>query len=434
MLKGHFQNSSTFFSSSASRNIQSLVLLNRVIDKFGERVIRAAQLPRDDRSPLSCAAKHRPNRNFDNPRAFENEAQIHDLLSYDHQGRDVLGILPFMGIYSNNAEYGPVLQYLVTPECDVVLSGCLGAIREMELRNAPLFHYIIYNIMHGMLSGLFQLGEHKVVHNDLTMNNIGFFRDSWRIFDFGEAESYEQFCGSDSHIKGSPLYIAPEVCARENALPFARDVWALGQIFRELLGKEVMLKGITSQVSIKEFIARKAAVYRENRQKLVDEGKQCDENYQKELLLSIGQEKSLKNAIRVLVDSMCEILPEYRPNIETLKLVIIQLSSLSASENVNTNEYQQFMRSLIEAHRASIYAKATFDSDTDPDGSPVVVVDLDSNAASPIQKIIPSLSATPLALNKTLTPGVSMQLVEPLDIETGVKVNPSANPNPKRPW
>src|SRR3989338_6563043 len=139
MLRRDLQNSPTFFSSYAYRNIQSLVLLRRIIDKGDEGVIRAAQLLRDARSPLPCAAKLRPRRNFHNPRGLENEAHIHEILTSARRG-DEIGILPFMGIYSITSEGGQVSQYLVTPECDVILSGCLRAIRDMELRNAPLFH------------------------------------------------------------------------------------------------------------------------------------------------------------------------------------------------------------------------------------------------------------------------------------------------------
>lgn len=389
--------SPTFFTPPTQND--SLVLLRRIIGRGTEGIVLAAELRGGVYFSRPCAAKFRSKVNAHNSNGLKNEIAIHKALSASPRIDEERGILPCLGVYFLPDEQNQLQTYLVTPECDAILGECIAEIKGLKATNKPLFYYTLFNLLRAMISGLSRLSACNIVHNDLSPNNIGLDENVWRIFDFSQAERYDQFCARDSQIKGTPIYIAPEICARETAFPFSRDVWSIGQIFRQLLGQDIMFNEFGFELPVK-YMQKKAAAYIEKRVQHREAGIQSDD-HQANIRLAINQASSFQEGIRILVDSMCDILPEYRPNLTTLQLSLIHLATLSASIEFNYKEYQDFIRSLIDARQALIRTQASPELRSGG-GSSVEVFDLDSHRSSPI------LASPSNPLTKTLQPEVAM--------------------------
>lgn len=97
---------------------------------------------------------------------------------------------------------------------------------------------LIMNIFIQILFGLQYLHENKIVHRDLKPSNI--FVDSEgraKLADFGLSKTLthsqsESSFGVDAMV-GTPLYLAPEICANQSP-SFYADIWAVGCVLYEL--------------------------------------------------------------------------------------------------------------------------------------------------------------------------------------------------------
>lgn len=77
------------------------------------------------------------------------------------------------------------------------------------------------------------LHENETVHRDVKPANIYRIGDGWKLGDFGLVRSLEGSVVAGTGVKGTPLYMAPEV-VRGRACP-ASDLWALGVLIQECL-------------------------------------------------------------------------------------------------------------------------------------------------------------------------------------------------------
>ncbi|KAJ3686093.1 hypothetical protein LUZ61_015257 [Rhynchospora tenuis] len=110
-----------------------------------------------------------------------------------------------------------------------------------------------------ILSGLGYLHGIGIVHCDIKGQNVLIGSDGRvRIADFGCAKS--EFCEDDgSQIRGTPMYMAPEV-ARGEEQGTAADMWALGCTVLEMVTGCVPWSGFSDQFSVIRHIGYSADV------------------------------------------------------------------------------------------------------------------------------------------------------------------------------
>lgn len=84
-----------------------------------------------------------------------------------------------------------------------------------------------------ILSAMLYLHENRILHRDLKPQNILLKGNTIKICDFGFAKKMSASINFLESIKGTPLYIAPEIM---NSKPYTHkvDVWSFGIILYEL--------------------------------------------------------------------------------------------------------------------------------------------------------------------------------------------------------
>lgn len=112
---------------------------------------------------------------------------------------------------------------------------------QVEEKNGHLVTvYEWIDICYSIVNEVAELHKHHVLHRDLKLENIMYDRNTQKakIIDFGVA----CFCNSDNTVQdqavvGTKPYISPEVVDRQ-FYSEKSEVYALGQIFQEILGFE----------------------------------------------------------------------------------------------------------------------------------------------------------------------------------------------------
>ena len=84
-----------------------------------------------------------------------------------------------------------------------------------------------------ILSAMLYLHENRILHRDLKPQNILLYKDQVKICDFGFAKKMSASTNFLQSLKGTPLYIAPEII-REKPYTHKVDVWSFGIILFEL--------------------------------------------------------------------------------------------------------------------------------------------------------------------------------------------------------
>ena len=148
-------------------------------------------------------------------------------------------ILKFIGYYQTNFENDPVPTIIV----ELAANGSLRDIIEAELSGLSPKDWDdtkkLINI-YGIASGMAYLHANKVIHRDLKPDNI--LVDSYlhpKISDFGLSKltdflSVSMNFQSQKGLKGTPIYMAPEIYANEE-YSTASDVYAFAFIVYEIM-------------------------------------------------------------------------------------------------------------------------------------------------------------------------------------------------------
>lgn len=97
-----------------------------------------------------------------------------------------------------------------------------------------------------ILSAMLYLHENKVVHRDLKPANILLQGEQIKLCDFGFAKKMSAGTNFLMSIKGTPLYIAPEILQHRN-YSHKVDVWSFGIILFELATGKTPFHAITIQ-------------------------------------------------------------------------------------------------------------------------------------------------------------------------------------------
>lgn len=84
-----------------------------------------------------------------------------------------------------------------------------------------------------ILDAMLYLHQNRILHRDLKPQNILLQKDTIKICDFGFAKQMSASTNFLNSIKGTPLYIAPEILMTR---PYTHkvDVWSFGIILYEL--------------------------------------------------------------------------------------------------------------------------------------------------------------------------------------------------------
>jgi len=128
-----------------------------------------------------------------------------------------------------------LLDYFETPS-DVVLvmEYAHGELFEVLQSDGALPESTVCTVAKGLTSALAYLHTHRVMHRDLKPQNCLLGSGGVvKLCDFGFARELGRHSVMLSSIKGTPLYMAPEMFKDERYTPSA-DVWGLGVLLYEL--------------------------------------------------------------------------------------------------------------------------------------------------------------------------------------------------------
>jgi len=96
----------------------------------------------------------------------------------------------------------------------------------------------VQNIAKQMISALHYLHSNKIIHRDMKPQNILIGPDrQLKLCDFGFARALTQQSLTLTSVKGTPLYMAPEL-VQEQPYDHTVDLWSLGVILYELFRGE----------------------------------------------------------------------------------------------------------------------------------------------------------------------------------------------------
>jgi len=112
--------------------------------------------------------------------------------------------------------------------------------------------YFMYQLLRGML----YIHSSNIIHRDLKPSNLLLNKScDLKICDFGLARGYEENSGALTEYVVTRWYRAPEVILNASHYTNALDVWSIGCIFAELLGRAPLFPGDDYLDQIKRTIA-----------------------------------------------------------------------------------------------------------------------------------------------------------------------------------
>lgn len=110
--------------------------------------------------------------------------------------------------------------------------------------------------MFQVLTGSYYMHTANIIHRDLKPSNLLLNKDcTLKICDFGLARGYEETTTTLTEYVVTRWYRAPEVILNASHYTNALDVWSLGCIFAELLGRAPLFPGDDYLDQIKRTIA-----------------------------------------------------------------------------------------------------------------------------------------------------------------------------------
>lgn len=284
-------------------------------DKIGSGSFGQVFKVKDKNSGVVYAAKisHRPLEDSSDQEIRNLSREISILSKLNHPA-----IMKFIGFSSENFQHDPC-PVIIT---ELVSNGTLLDVINLERKSMGLPEWNdtrkLINI-YGIASAMSYLHLHNIIHRDLKPANI--LMDDFlcpKVADFGlskvvhstESMSVDQ---STRAIKGTPIYIAPEVWAKMDYSP-ACDVYAYGIIVYEI---------ITGQEPY--------------------EAKSFYEIFTK---ISTGERPQIDNLVPLsyknLIESCWSQNPDDRPTFEAI-VNGIKESKDFITENVNENDFLEYV-------------------------------------------------------------------------------------------
>ena len=116
----------------------------------------------------------------------------------------------------------------------VVMEFAQGVLNDVLERDATLPESEVRRIAEQLISALHYLHSNRVIHRDLKPQNILIGSDGCvKVCDFGFARSMSKSSLVMTSIKGTPLYMAPEL-VQEQPYDHSVDLWSIGVILYEL--------------------------------------------------------------------------------------------------------------------------------------------------------------------------------------------------------
>lgn len=98
--------------------------------------------------------------------------------------------------------------------------------------------------MHQLLKGCYYMHSSNIIHRDLKPSNLLLNKNCMlKICDFGLARGYEDSTSTLTEYVVTRWYRAPEVILNASHYTNALDVWSIGCIFAELLGRAPLFPG-----------------------------------------------------------------------------------------------------------------------------------------------------------------------------------------------
>lgn len=371
---------------------QQISILSKKLGAGSEGSVFLASLVRANQSPLFFAAKNRALRNMASEDTAEHERELHHVAARPRpQSHRQTGILPFLGTWntSNTTNYQRI--YHMMPLAEGILNQAVSRILVLKTTHKALYDCILSDFLMCMLNGLTQLAESEIVHNDLSTKNILLYKQRWVISDFGQAETYAEFSSPESRPRGSPLNIPPEILVQDKRFPLARDIWALGQIINELLERPATFHDTLPIGDIASHLQAKKTVYiqHRNEQRQVDNtmddmmttGRSPQVDHQPTLRERIGAQASTETCLLVLVTAMCDILPEKRPDLVTLKVACDHLQKLLPATLSKDNALAEFYNSIQNEKLVVIQTESSPDIDEMSGDIEVEVANLSINTS-----------------------------------------------------
>lgn len=244
-------------------------------------------------------------------------------------------------------------EHQVLPRCEMMLSDCVKSIAALNASTLQtdrvLFEAIIIDFLERLILGLSTLEKNQVVHLDLKPENLGRRNGKWCMLDFDTAKTFSDYRKLE-HLIGTILYTSPEVLTStvsDHYPPIASDIFSVGLILRALCGLPIH-KGIDVIDNPTTLCWQRGQVYMQAKQ-------HADAHQFVDLRTKIDQSITFSELLNNLHESMTTIAPEGRPDLNTLRIALEKLKTLSPayqSREVTTAVQRFFLEIESEQNNA----------------------------------------------------------------------------------
>lgn len=124
---------------------------------------------------------------------------------------------------------------------------------------------------------------HKVAHRDIKPLNILVSNNSFKLSDFGESKYYKRIRNEKNTLRGTPLYLAPEIIKAfekkeigffdEEIIVnyFKSDVYSLGLVFYEFLLRNKITKAMRKNLLQLDFLERSCSIIKQKYNKSISD-------------------------------------------------------------------------------------------------------------------------------------------------------------------